>query len=213
MTNVLIADDHAIVRQGIQLNLSIYKNINIVGEAAGGIEALELVKTLAPDLLITDISMPDMSGIEVAREVVKNFPKTKVLMLSTHNEEEYILESFAAGASGYLPKDSSVDQLNKAIETIVSGQVFYTEAVSKIITMATINNRSPIGAQEQLTERELEVLEQIVDGLTNKEIANKLFISVRTVDAHRRNIMSKLNASNSAELVKLSYEKKLIKRH
>jgi len=211
MINVVIADDHAIVRQGIRLNLSTHEEITIIGEASDGKEAVDMVAKLSPELLIVDISMPELSGIEVTRIISEDYSSTKVLILSTHNDEEYILESFEAGASGYLPKDSPLDQIILAIETINSEKIFYTEAVAKTLALATIKQKSPgKSLKSLLTLREKEVLKLIVEGVINKEIADKLFVSVRTVDAHRRNIMSKLDVSNSAELVRVTLEKRLV---
>ncbi|WP_422359608.1 response regulator transcription factor [Reichenbachiella sp.] len=211
MIKVVLADDHGIVRKGIKLLISGGKNIEIVGEATDGLQAVELVKDLKPNVLIADISMPGMTGIEVAAEVKKLHPSTNVLMLSTYFDEENILESFEAGALGYLPKNSNEDELIHAIEKIAEGKLFYTPSVMEIVGSSLIERKS-LGSsiKASLTSREKEILKELVNGSTNKEIGSKLFVSTRTVDAHRRNIMKKLKVNNSAQLVKISMEKKLV---
>lgn len=206
---MIIVDDHEIVRQGIRMSLDrVNTNISIVAEASNGQEALDLISQNDLDLIITDISMPKMSGLELTKEIRKKHPHVNVLILSTHNEEKYILSSFEAGALGYLPKDAPVDQIILAIETVVSGEIFYTPEVAKTLAIASIKGKSP--SKKALTEREKEILELIVKGQTNKEIASNLFISIRTVDVHRRNIMQKLEVNNTAELVRITLENKYL---
>ncbi|MFY0627317.1 MAG: response regulator transcription factor [Reichenbachiella sp.] len=211
MITVLLADDHGIVRKGIKLLLESSPDLEIIGEANDGEEALKLIEELKPNVLVTDISMPEMSGVELTQKVKENYNDTKVLVLSTHFDEEYILDSFEAGALGYLPKNANEDQIVSAIKVVAKGELFYTPSVVDILGSALISKRSPgKSSKALLTSREKEILKELVDGSTNKEIANKLFISVRTVDAHRRNIMKKLNVNNSAQLVKAAFEKRLV---
>ena len=211
MIKVVLADDHGIVRKGVKLLISGGKNIQIVGEATDGFKAIELVNDLKPNVLIADISMPGLTGIEVAAHVKRNNPETNVLILSTYFDEEHILESFEAGALGYLPKNSNEDELIHAIEKIAQGQLFYTPSVMEIVGSSLIERKSfGSGLKATLTSREKEILRELVDGSTNKEIAYKLFVSTRTIDAHRRNIMKKLKVNNSAQLVKVSMEKRLV---
>jgi len=208
---VLLADDHSIVRKGISLVLENDDQIEIVGQASDGKEALEMVEQLAPDVLVADISMPEINGIELTKRINDQDLSTNILVLSTHFEEEYILKSFDAGASGYLPKDADEDEVISAIHTIASGEVYYTPKVSQILAQSVIKkNKKELGENKELTEREIEILQLVVDGLSNKEIADQLFISVRTVDTHRRNLMEKLEAKNTAELVRKAFEKKLV---
>ena len=207
---VVLADDHSVVRKGIKMLISGDEDIEILGEAASGTEALQMVKSLEPNIIITDISMPGMSGIELAEKIKTEYPSTKVLVLSTHNDEEYILRSFEAGALGYLPKDTEEDEFLAAIKTVADGDVFYTNEVSNILTKSLIKQKRSFDDTRDLTEREKEILKLIVEGLSNKEIGDKLFISVRTVDTHRRNIMDKIEAKNTAELVRKAIEDKLI---
>lgn len=211
MIRVLLADDHGIVRKGIKLLIGNGNDIEIVGEAQNGLEALELVKSLKPDVLIADISMPGMSGIELTAETKTNHSYTNVLMLSTFFDEDNILESFEAGALGYLPKNANEEELVHAIKKIAKGQLFYTPSVMELVGTSLIARKSQgTSLKSTLTNREKEILAELVNGCTNKEIASKLFLSTRTVDAHRRNIMKKLKVNNSAQLVKVSMEKKLV---
>lgn len=209
--SVVLADDHSIVRKGISLVLENDEQIEIIGQASDGKEALEMVEKLTPDVLVADISMPELNGIELTRQISEKELSTNILILSTHFEEEYILKSFDAGASGYLPKDADEDEVINAIHTIAEGEIYYTPEVSQILAQSVIKkNKKELGENKELTEREIEVLQLVVDGLSNKEIADKLFISVRTVDTHRRNLMEKLEAKNTAELVRKAFEKKLV---
>ena len=211
MIRLLLVDDHAIVRRGLKQSLT-SDRVEIIGEANGSAEAMNLLKTIKPDVLVTDISMNEMSGIELTKWVRQEYPDIKTLVLSTHNDEEYILESFEAGAYGYLPKDTDPDEILKAVETIATGQVYYSSSVAQILAMATVKNNGPLKSlKSMLTLREKEILNLLVDGTTNKEIGSRLFISVRTVDAHRRNIMKKLDVNNSAELVRVAFENRLVK--
>lgn len=207
---VVLADDHSVVRKGIKMLISSDESIEILGEAASGVEAWEMVKSMSPDIIITDISMPGMTGIELAEKLKSEESGTKVLVLSTHNDEEYILRSFEAGALGYLPKDTEEEEFLAAIKVVADGDVYYTTEVSNILTRSLIKQKRTFDDAKDLTEREREILKLIVEGMSNKEIGDKLFISVRTVDTHRRNIMDKIEAKNTAELVRKAIEDKLI---
>lgn len=209
--SVILADDHSIVRKGISLVLENDDQIEIIGQASDGKEAFKMVEELKPDVLVADISMPEVNGIELTKLISEQDLPTNTLILSTHFEEEYILKSFDAGASGYLPKDADEEEVISAIRTISEGDIYYTPEVSQILAQSVIKkNKKELGENKELTEREIEVLQLVVDGLSNKEIADKLFISVRTVDTHRRNLMEKLEAKNTAELVRKAFEKKLV---
>lgn len=211
MISVILADDHSVVRKGLKLLLEESGSIQVVGEANSGEQALELINEFQPQVLVTDITMPGITGLELIPLVKKKYPDTHILVLSTHNDEEYILVSFEEGALGYLPKNTKADQLVAAIEKISKGELFYTPEVVDILGASLIKKRSPgKSLKSWLTKREKEILKELVDGATNKEIAEKLFLSIRTIDSHRRNIMKKLNVSNSAQLVKTAIEKNLI---
>ena len=208
---VVLADDHSVVRKGIRLMIDNDKDLQIMGEASDGTQALSMIKMHQPHVLVADISMPGLSGIELTALINKEHPDTKVLILSTHNDEEYISRSFEAGALGYLPKDSNEPQIIAAIKSVSKGDVYYTPEVSNILTQSLIKKKRTLGENHELTEREREILKLIVEGLSNKEIGDQLFISVRTVDTHRRNIMEKLEARNTADLVRKALEEKLVK--
>lgn len=211
MIKVLIADDHSLIRKGVKILLSNSDQVSIIGECTDGYDALSKVKKLKPDVLITDISMPGLTGIEITKKIVEENLDTKVLILTTYFDEDYIMESYEAGASGYLPKTSSEDLILSALMKINNEETFYSEEVMEVLSKSIFNkSKRKSNPKPSLTERETEMLRELVEGSTNKEIASKFFISTRTVDAHRRNIMKKLNVNNSAQLVKYSIENKLV---
>jgi len=210
---VLIADDHKIVRNGIIALLENVKGIKVIAEAEDGNEALKLVKRLKPDVLLTDINMPIMNGIDLTERIVNSGLSTKVLILSMYNEEPYILKAVEAGVMGYLPKDAEYDEIVKGIRALANDQLYYNADITKIITNSIVRSshiKHELSKFEHLTKREEEVLRNIVKGDNNKEIGDSLFISSRTVDTHRTNIMRKLNARNTADLVRKSIENNLI---
>ncbi|OFY84243.1 MAG: DNA-binding response regulator [Bacteroidetes bacterium RIFCSPLOWO2_12_FULL_35_15] len=216
MIKIVIADDHRIVRDGLKSLLSDEKDILIIGEAANGEEALNKTHELKPDILMADISMPGMNGIEMTRILCKEDSKTKVLIVSMHDNEDYINQALEAGASGYLLKDSSKEELLKAIKAVQNGETYCSGDVSKILlNKFLVSSRSKKLKTEsedrlELTKREKEILKLISDGLSNKEIANLLFVSTRTIDTHRYNVMQKLNVKNGAELVRIAFKLNLI---
>lgn len=207
---VILADDHPVVRSGIKSLIKDNERVEIVYEASNGQEALDGVASLRPDILITDISMPILSGIEVASAISEKYPETKVLILSMHMEPEYILKGFEAGVMGYLLKDSDQAELYEAIETISEGRKYLTKNVSKVLAQSMVRGKKSGEPDKSLTSRELDILKRLVDGMRNKEIATTLSISVRTVDTHRTNIMRKLKVNNTAELVKKALGEKLV---
>jgi DNA-binding NarL/FixJ family response regulator len=207
---VLLVDDHKIVRDGIKVLLQDESDIEVIGEAENGKHALEVLNEITPDLLIVDINMPVMNGIECAREVVKHFPQVKILALTMLNEQEHIKNMVAAGAGGYILKNSGKEELIDAIKTVTSGENYFSDEVKNIIMMNIVKRKTSgnkiEGVPIPLTNREKDVLKYIVQEFTNQEIAEKLFISVRTVDAHRRNLLEKTGARNTAGLVKFALE-------
>jgi len=211
---VLVVDDHKIVRDGIKVLLQDEPDIKVVGEAVNGKHALELIPKVKPDLMIIDINMPVMNGIDCTREVAKDHPSVKILALTMLNELEHIKKMIAAGAGGYLLKNSGKDELIEAIKTVISGENYFSDEVKNIIMMNMVKgktlNRKIQGEQVPLTNREKDVLKYIVKEYTNQEIAEKLFISVRTVDAHRRTLLEKTGARNTAGLVKYAIENNLV---
>lgn len=207
---VILADDHQIVRNGIKVLLESEGRIKVIDEAANGMEALEKCKKSQPDVLIVDIRMPVMNGIETVKNLPHHSPSTKALVLSMHDDEEYIIQSIEGGASGYLLKDSSKEEFIKAINTVSEGEKYFSGDISSILVNNYLNikNRPPqtryAGADEDyhLTKREKEILQMLYKGVNNKEIAGQLGKSIRTIETHRFNIMKKLGVNNVMELMK-----------
>jgi len=210
--SVLIADDHEIVRYGISTYLSSAKDINIVGEASTGEECLKIFKKERPDICLLDIGMPDKNGIETTKSIRELDPDTKILILSMHTDKRLLKKVLEAGINGYLLKNTEKVNLLNAIRTIANGQQVFSEPISTLITQCFLKNSSEVETQicEEITEREQEILQLIVKGLTSKEIAQKLFISPRTVDTHRANLMQKLELNNIAELVRYAIKHDLV---
>ena len=209
---LLLVDDHEIVRAGLRMLFSAEPDVQIVGEAASGREAIEQVAKLAPDVVLMDVAMPDMNGIEATRRIKEAFPQVVVLALTMHEDEEYFFEMLSAGASGYVPKRAAPDDLLSAIRVVNQGEVFIYPSMARLLVrdfLRRAEDTAPSDA-ELLTPREHEVLGWIAEGLTNREIAERLVISVKTVDRHRENIMRKLNLHNRVELVRYAIEKGLI---
>lgn len=211
---IVLVDDHQMFRDGVKSVLSDEANIELIGEIGNGKDLYELLKSKSPDLIITDISMPDISGIEITRFVAENYPNIKILVLSMHSNEEFITKALSAGANGYLPKDTSMKELLEAINTIYRGENYFNKGISDTILKSIINkskSANESAKSESLTKREKEIVCLVVDGFTNKEIAERLFISIRTVDSHKNNIMQKLNLKSSVELVKYAIRNNLAK--
>lgn len=210
---IVLADDHKIVRNGVRSLLEDEAQIKIIGEAENGKEAWELVQKLNPDVLVSDINMPEINGIELTQKIAESDLNTNVLILSMYNDEAYILKAVEAGVMGYLPKDADYEDIIKGVKEIAIGNMYYNSEVTRILTESLINaphrakNRNDIVS---LTSREVEILNSIVKGNSNKIIAEDLFISTRTVDTHRTNIMKKLKARNTADLVRITIENALI---
>jgi len=201
---VLVADDHTIVRSGIRHVLESEQDFEVVGEAGSGSEAIALATSLQPDVVVLDISMPDLSGLEVAARL-RGSGSTRVLILSMHDNAEYVLESVRAGAHGYLLKDTAATELRSAIRTICRGESYFSPPVASRLTAAVRGEHETRGsALDQLTGREREVLVGIARGWTNKEIAADLGISHRTVETHRESLMRKLQIRTVAELTRFA---------
>ena len=207
---IILVDDHQMFRDGVKSVLCDEENIDVIGEVGNGNDLFDLLKTKTPDLIITDISMPDISGIEVAKHVSENYPDIKILILSMHSNEEFISKALNVGANGYLPKDTNMTELLEAINTIYKGENYFNKEISNTILKSLINkSKEESSSNKTLTKREKEIIKLVVEGLTNKEIAEKLCISIRTVDSHKNNIMQKLNLKSSVELVKYAIKNKL----
>lgn len=212
---VLLADDHTIVRQGLRALLDSQEDIEVVGEAEDGRQAFEKTKELIPDIVVIDITMPNLNGIEATRQIKKLNPEIKVLVLTVHDNEEYIHQILQAGASGYLLKESAVTDLVSAINAVKKGGIFLSPAISKVVVKDYIRHAEEgtgdFDSLNILTNREREVLQLIAEGHTNREVAHLLKLSVKTVDVHRSHIMEKLNIHDVTGLVKYSIRKGLIK--
>lgn len=211
---VVLADDHYIVRNGIK-NLIDLDEIEVVGEANDGFEAIEKVKQLSPDVLMIDISMPKMNGLDATEIVTKQHKQTKSLVLSMHENEDYILKAVEVGALGYLLKDSTREEIIDAIKTVAQGEKYFNGPVSNIIINGYLNTvKKGLTKEEQpeykVSKKEKEILGHIINGKNSREIAQELGLSVRTVDNHRANMMKKLDVKNAVELVKLALDKKLV---
>ncbi len=205
--SIVIVDDHSILQQGLTSLLREYNDFAVVGEAANGSDALRLVETLLPDVLITDISMPGLSGYELLETIKAKGLATKVLFLTMHDKPDFIVKAINLGAAGYLTKDTRKDELVQAVRKVYDNQVYYGQNIMQTIIseFATRKNAShkESDLEALLSKREYEILTLIAEGLSSRQIAEKLFISERTVSNHRLNIMSKCNANNTIELVKL----------
>lgn len=205
---ILLADDHSVVRQGFRRILESQPDMEIVGEASNGREAIERATTLSPDVVVMDVAMPELNGIEATRRLMESSPRTRVLALSMHKDAVYVREILRAGARGYLLKDAIDADLLAAVRAIARGEGYLSPAIADaVLTDYRQHVTDPI---DLLTSREREVLQLIAEGKTNKEIATDLKLSVYTVDAHRGRIMEKLNLHSTGELVRFAVRKGLI---
>jgi DNA-binding NarL/FixJ family response regulator len=210
---IILADDHRIFRDGIKSLLSDNDFINIIGEASSGNELLDMLKSHKPDMVIVDITMPGLSGIEVSKQISSLYPEMKIMILSMHTDEDFVINSIKAGARGYLPKDTSKEELLDAIKIINDDGEYYGKLVSDNFLKSYIKkfkSGQNLKGNEDLTQREIEILKLAASGSSNKEIADKLFISIKTVDAHKNHIMQKLKLKNTAEMVLYAVKNKII---
>jgi DNA-binding NarL/FixJ family response regulator len=210
---IVIAEDHTILRAGLRALLSSRKDIEVVGEAGDGREAVRIVDKLVPDLLLIDLSMPKMNGIEAIREIKGRHPQIKVIVLTVHKSEEYIIASLDAGAKGYILKDASHNELILALEYVMDGKIFLSPSISDKVVGAYLEQKKKKNTSsllDNLTSREQEILKLIAEGYRNKEIADHLFISLKTVEKHRSNLMQKLDRRNTAALTAYAIEKGIV---
>jgi len=203
---VLLADDHPIVREGLRSLLEKEDDIEIVGEAEEGRKAVGLVRELLPDVVIIDITMPNLNGVDATRQIVKEFPAVKVIALSMHSNVMFVTEMLKAGASAYVLKECFIDELIESIQTVAAGGIYLSPKVTSVVVSdyvkrLSVSAESPL---EALTEREREVLQLIGEGKNTKQIALELHVSTKTIEANRRKIMEKLDAHSIAELVKIA---------
>jgi len=200
---VLIVDDHALFRAGLRSILEKMREVEVVGEASNGRDALALIRSELPNLVLLDIAMPELGGLETLPRIIKDFPSVKVVILSAHSNEDYVRRAFRSGASGYLLKDSATDELALVIKSVKRGDVYLSPLISQIVTDGYFAwGGAGASALERLTSRQREVLQLIAEGRTTKEVAAALEISPKTVDVHRLQIMTRLNIYNVPGLVR-----------
>lgn len=209
---IILVDDHHLVRAGIANLLDGEADLVIVGQAGNGNELFELLQHTEADLVILDISLPGTSGIELSKMVLKQYPAIKTMMLSMFTGEEFIFNAINSGAKGYLPKNTSKQELTQAIRTIAGGGEFFAESISNVILDSYIKNAQIEGRQNEngLSKRELEVLKLVAAGLPNQAIADKLFISIRTVESHKNHIMQRLEIKSTVDLIKFAIRNHLV---
>jgi two-component system, NarL family, response regulator NreC len=210
---VFLVDDHTVVRQGLRRILESDDEIEIVGEAGDGRTAIDLVQKLRPHVVVMDVAMPELNGIEATRQIIKRVEGAKVLVLSMHGDDVYVRQALKAGARGYLLKDSEDLDLIKAVKAIRGGGSFFSPPVSKVVLSGYLGDKADGDAEDsvaRLTDREREVLQLIAEGKTNKEVAHALSVSVNTVETHRKHIMEKLDLHNTAELVRFAIRTKIV---
>ena len=211
---IIIADDHATVRGGLKYALQTDENIEVVGEANDGLELIELNKKIKPDLLIVDVNMPKMNGINSIKEIRKNDKEVKILMITMHQNESYIRDAFNIGINGYLFKLADIEEFLRAVHRIVEGEEYFGEKVSKALLKKYLSNGGDNKVVQEkrvfLTEREKEILKFIAEGYTSHEIGEKLFLSHYTIENHRKNMIQKFGLKNTTALVKYAIEEGII---
>jgi len=212
-TRLLLVDDHAVVRSGLRMLLENVRDVEIVGEAESAQGALEATTQLAPDVILMDIGLPDLSGIDATREIKKHFPNIAIVALTIHEDEEYFFKMLEAGASGYVPKRAAPEELITAIRAAATGQVYLYPSLAKLLVRDYLSGDRPSTDQvaSDITKREQEILTHLAEGASNDEIAQALVISPKTVARHRENIMHKLNLHSRSELVRYAIRKGIIK--
>lgn len=216
-TKIILADDHSLVRAGIRVLLEKIPNVKVLCETGNGREALELIKKYKPDIVLLDISMPELNGLEVSKRVSEEFPEIGIIILSMHANDEYVLKALQNGASGYLLKDSAINELEFAIRAVLKGEKYLAPFVSKSIIenyLAKSTHKTKIKAknflEEKLSSRQIEILQLIAEGNSTKEIAYKLTLSVKTVEAHRKQLMDRLGIHDIAGLVRYAIKMGII---
>jgi len=210
---ILLADDHTVMRNGLRLLLERQPHLQVVGEAADGRQAVAISESANPDVVIMDIGMPNLNGIEATRQIVNRNPRTAIAILSMHSDESYVIRALKAGARAYLLKDSAEADLLAAVRALTEGKSFFSPAISKILVedyMRQLESRGAEDTYELLTNREREILQLLAEGRTNKEVANMLNLSLYTVETHRAHILQKLNLHSVPELILYAVRKGII---
>ena len=212
-TKVVIVEDHKLFREGLKSLLSDKEGLEVVGEAGDGIEAIRTVKRCRPDLILLDLSMPKMNGISVMKEIKGQFPEIKIMALTIHESDQYVLEAFDAGADGYCLKDAGRNELMVAVDSVLQGKRYISPSISDNVLEGYLTGRKKLKSKtswDTITQREREVLKLLGEGFQNKEISDMLHISVKTVEKHRANIMNKLDLHNAAALTAYAIEHGLV---
>jgi two-component system, NarL family, response regulator NreC len=212
-TRILVADDHGIVRKGLRFLLDRQEGMEVVGEASEGREAVKLSEELQPNIVIMDVAMPQLNGIDAAAQIIKSSPDTRIIMLSMHADESYLVRALGVGAKGYLLKESAEVDIVRAVQVVSQGRPFFSPQIAQTLLedyVRTLQQRGLQDSYDLLTEREREVLQLLAEGKSNKEVATLLDLSTYTVETHRTNLMHKLNLHNTAEIVLYAVRKKII---
>lgn len=210
---ILVADDHGVVRKGLRFLLDRQTDMEVVGEASDGREVVRLCEELNPNVVIMDVAMPQLNGIDAAAQIVKTSPNTRIIMLSMYADESYLVRALSAGAKGYLLKDSAEVDIVRAVQVVAQGRPFFSPQIAQSLLddyVRTMQQRGLQDSYELLTDREREVLQLLAEGKSNKEVATILDLSTYTVETHRTNLMHKLNLHNTAEIVLYAVRKKVI---
>jgi len=207
---ILIADDHKLFREGLKTLLSNSEEIEVISQAENGREAIDKAKILKPDIVIMDISMPIISGIEATGILLKEMPEVKVIALSMHSERYFVKGMLDAGAYGYLFKNCDYDELISSIKSVYNGNKYLSHEITEVLIDEYIEKPSIVGKDSGLSAREIEILKLIAEGVSSNDIADKLFVSVKTVGTHKKNILEKLNLNTTADLVKYAIKKSII---
>jgi DNA-binding NarL/FixJ family response regulator len=208
---ILLADDHAIVRHGLAESMQKEEDMEVVGQAKNGLSAIDMVREKTPDVVVMDISMPDINGMDATREILRDFPKVKVIALSMHSAKKFVREMFKAGACGYLLKDCEFDELANAIRVVMKGKSYISPEITDVVVDSYVRTSTEDKSSvfSDLTKREREVLQLMAEGKTTKQIGLKLHISPKTVEAHRLRVMDKLDIDNVAQLTKYAIQEGL----
>jgi DNA-binding NarL/FixJ family response regulator len=209
---IVLADDHNVVRQGLRAILEAQRGLRVIGEAGNGLEALRLVERLRPNVLVLDLMIPELGGLEVTRQLKKRLPKSSVVILSMHSDKSYVLEALRNGAAGYVLKDSSADELIKAVREAAANRRYLSPPLSDSAVDAYIHQANVATADpyDSLSSREREVLQLVAEGHTNAAIGKRLFISPRTVEIHRANMMNKLELRNQTDLIRYALKRGIL---
>jgi len=213
-TKILVADDHELILRGIRMMLDSFPELEIIGEATRGNEAVEKAKELLPDIVFMDISMPDLSGIEACRQILRNNRRIRVIALSQHENNEYVYQMLLAGGSGYMLKNSTKEEFLTAIRNVMAGDKFFSQRISELMITDLMHRKESENVSEphhiHITQREKEIIQMIANDLSNQEIGDKLHISLRTVETHRRNIMQKIKVKSVVSLLKYAVKHGII---